>query len=55
MRSDNNQKNKIEVKRKIFSENFSAEMILYVYEKDIDLIQMWREFNLDTIDVNLPH
>lgn len=55
MRSDNNQKNKIEVKRKIFSENFSAEMILCVYENDSDLIHMWRELNLDTIDVNLPH
>tara|TARA_X000000950_G_C13797712_1_gene612128 strand:+ start:702 stop:1133 length:432 start_codon:yes stop_codon:yes gene_type:complete len=55
MRPDNDQKNKIEVKRKIFLEELSAEKILYVYENDLELISMWKEFNLNTVDVNLAY
>ena len=53
MRKDGDQRNKLDIKKEIFKENLSFEDIHCIFENDIDLIRMWRDMNLDTIDANL--
>ena len=52
MRNDGDQRNKLEIKRIIFSENFEANEIAFCFENDIDLITQWKNLGIKTIDVN---
>ena len=52
MRNDGDQRNKLEIKRIIFSENFEANEIAFCFENDIDLIKQWKNLGIKTIDVN---
>jgi hypothetical protein len=52
MRNDGDQRNKLDIKRIIFSENFEAKEIAFCFENDIDLIKQWKSLGITTIDVN---
>tara|TARA_B100001121_G_scaffold263391_1_gene244217 strand:+ start:1188 stop:1613 length:426 start_codon:yes stop_codon:yes gene_type:complete len=53
MRNDGDQRNKLEIKKEIFKKNFKSDEIYCVFENDYELIKMWKELNLETIEVNL--
>lgn len=53
MRKDNDQRNKILIKKEIFEENFINEEIFLVIDNDKDLLKMWKGFGLTTLDVSL--
>ena len=48
MRQDKDNRNKVEVKKEIFLENFKTEDIFLVIDNDRDLIKMWQSFSLNT-------
>lgn len=48
MRQDKDKRNKVEVKKEIFLENFKTEDIFLVIDNDRDLIKMWQSFSLNT-------
>ncbi len=52
MRNDGDQRNKLEVKKIMFSENFKAKEIVFCFENDINLIKQWKDLGIRTIDVN---
>ena len=53
MRNDGDQRNKLEIKKEIFEKNFKPDEIYCVFENDYELIKMWKELSLVTIEVNL--
>ena len=52
MRKDGDQRNKLEVKKEIFTHNLENQKIFSVFENDLDLINMWRNLGLNTLDAN---
>lgn len=48
MRQDKDKRNKIDVKKEIFLENFKSEDIFLVIDNDRDLIKMWQSLSLNT-------
>jgi len=52
MRKDGDQRNKLEVKKEIFTQNLENQKIFSVFENDLDLIYMWRNLGLNTLDTN---
>ena len=48
MRQDKDKRNKVEVKKEIFLENFKTEDIFLVIDNDRDLIKMWQSLSLNT-------
>ena len=48
MRQDKDKRNKVEVKKEIFLENFNSEDIFLVIDNDRDLIKMWQSLSLNT-------
>ena len=48
MRKDQDNRNKIEIKKEIFLENFKSEDIFLVIDNDRDLIKMWQSLSLNT-------
>ena len=48
MRQDKDKRNKVEVKKEIFLENFKSEDIFLVIDNDRDLIKMWQSLSLNT-------
>ena len=55
MRKDNDKRNKIEVKKELFLENINKNEVLCFFENDTDLINLWKEMNLNVINVNQLH
>ena len=53
MRQDNDQRNKLIVKKEIFQKNFNAEHIEYIIDNDIDLLKMWKNMDLTILDANI--
>lgn len=53
MRKDNDQRHKLEIKKEIFEDHFNVDEIYCVFENDYELIKMWKNFNLRTIEVDL--
>ena len=53
MRNDGDQRNKLEIKKEIFEKNFKSDEVYCVFENDYELIKMWKELSLLTIEVNL--
>lgn len=53
MRNDGDQRNKLEIKKEIFKKNFKSDEVYCVFENDYELIKMWKELSLLTIEVNL--
>lgn len=51
MRKDNDQNNKLKVKKEIFEENFKAEEIAYIIDNDNDLVSMWSSMGIKTVKV----
>ena len=52
MRKDNDRRNKLNIKRELFDENFSKESIHMVFENDEQLIEMWKNLNLSVYEVS---
>ena len=52
MRKDNDRRNKLQIKRELFDENFSKESIQIVFENDRQLIEMWKNLNLRVYEVS---
>lgn len=52
MRKNNDYRNKLEVKEEIFNENFLSNDIEYIFDNDIDLIEMWNEKGIKTVFVS---
>lgn len=52
MRKNNDQRNKLEIKKEIFKNNFEPEKIFCCYENDNKLIEMWINLGIKVIDVN---
>ena len=48
MRQDQDKRNKIDVKKEIFLENFKPKDIFLVIDNDRDLIKMWQSLSLNT-------
>ncbi len=48
MRKDQDNRNKIEIKKEIFLENFKPKDIFLVIDNDRDLIKMWQSLSLNT-------
>lgn len=53
MRQDNDQRNKLIVKKEIFEKNFNTEHIEYIIDNDIDLLKMWKSMDLAILDANI--
>jgi len=51
MRKDNDQRNKLIIKREIFDSNFSYNEISCIYDNDQSLIEMWKSLKLRTLKV----
>ena len=52
MRNDKDIRNKIEIKRELFEENFVPSQIECCFENDLALIDLWEELGLRVINVN---
>tara|TARA_A100001015_G_C14978441_1_gene708358 strand:- start:211 stop:648 length:438 start_codon:yes stop_codon:yes gene_type:complete len=52
MRRNNDQRNKLEIKKEIFKNNLEPEKIFCCYENDNKLIEMWINLGIKVIDVN---
>ena len=52
MRKNNDQRNKLIIKREIFESNFNNAEIDYVLDNDNELLEMWHEIGISTIDAN---
>ena len=52
MRRDGDLRNKVEIKRELFVDNFTKDQIVSCFENDLDLIQLWQELGIKVIDVN---
>ena len=53
MRKDNDQNNKLIVKKEIFEENFLLNEIDYIIDNDRDLLDMWSGLNIKTYGVEI--
>ena len=51
MRKNNDQNNKLKVKKEIFEENFLPNDIDYIIDNDKELLKMWSGFNIKTYEV----
>ena len=51
MRKDNDQNNKLKVKKEIFEANFIPDEIDYIIDNDKELIKMWSDLNIETHEV----
>jgi len=51
MRKDNDQNNKLKVKKEIFEKNFLPDEIDYIIDNDNELIAMWSDYNIKTYEV----
>ena len=52
MRKDNDQRDKLIIKREIFEINFDIREIFLIFENDKDLISMWKKIGANVFDVN---
>ena len=52
MRKDNDLRNKLTIKKEMLSSIEKKDKVIEVYENDLDLIEMWEEEGLKTIDIN---
>jgi hypothetical protein len=52
MRKNNDQRNKLIIKMEIFESNFNNAEIDYVLDNDNELLEMWRDIGISTIDAN---
>ena len=52
MRNDDDQRNKLEIKKEIFEKNFSSDEIYCVFENDKELIKLWKTLDLNVLDAN---
>ena len=52
MREDGDLRNKIEIKRELFINNFNINQIVTCFENDLELIQLWQELGVRVVDVN---
>ena len=52
MREDKDQRNKVIVKKDIFEKKFSKSEISYVIDNDKDLLKLWSELGLKTVDAS---
>tara|TARA_B100000780_G_scaffold199655_1_gene141321 strand:+ start:116 stop:538 length:423 start_codon:yes stop_codon:yes gene_type:complete len=50
MRKNNDQRNKLIIKKELFVENFSVDEIDYIIDNDPDLLQMWESINIVALD-----
>lgn len=53
MRADNDQRNKLIIKKELFEENFVNNKIFLIIDNDKDLLKMWKDFGLTTLDASL--
>ena len=53
MRKNKDFRNKIEVKKELFLENFDSKQVLFCLENDYDLLELWQEIGLLTKDANI--
>ena len=51
MRKDNDQNNKLKVKKEIFEKNFRVNDIDYVIDNDIELLKQWEDMGIDVYEV----
>ena len=51
MRKDNDQNNKLKVKKEIFEANFLPNKIDYIIDNDEELLTMWSDYNIKTYKV----
>jgi acid phosphatase class B len=51
MRKDNDQRDKVTIKKEIFNSYFKSDDIYCVYENDDDLVALWESFGLKTIKI----
>ena len=52
MRKDNDLRNKLTIKKEMLSSIEKKDKVIEVYENDLDLIEMWEEEGLKTININ---
>lgn len=52
-RKNNDRRDKLAVKKEMFYKNFKKEDIYLVIENDLELIKMWRDMEMKTMDANL--
>ncbi len=52
-RKNNDRRDKLAVKREMFYKNFKKEDIYLVIENDLELIKMWRDMEMKTMNANL--
>ena len=52
MRADGDRRNKIEVKTEIFEKNLLEHNIEIIFENDEELINLWRQFDLEVFEVD---
>ena len=52
MRKDTDRRDKLITKKEMFEQNFDKEHIELIIDNDKDLLNMWREMNIATIDAN---
>ena len=52
MRKDTDRRDKLITKKEMFEQNFDKENIELIIDNDKDLLNMWREMNIATIDAN---
>lgn len=52
MRKNNDQRNKLEIKKEIFENNFHPYEIFCVFENDKELIKLWKTLDLNVLDAN---
>ena len=52
MRNDDDQRNKLEIKKEIFEKNFSSDEIYCGFENDKEIIKLWKTLDLNVLDAN---
>lgn len=52
MRSDDDKRDKLSIKKELFENNFKKEEIDYIIENDIALIEMWKSYDLKILDAS---
>lgn len=52
LRKDNDRREKLSVKKEMFSNNFDTKKVLCIIENDLDLINMWKKMGLEVINSN---
>jgi len=52
MRKDNDVRNKLTIKKEMLRSIEKEDEVIEVYENDLDLIEMWEELEIKTININ---